>query len=484
MNSRCFEVITFMLIMSVRPAVATPLHILLIVVDDLGWSDVGFHNPQINTPNLDHLASEGVILDNYYVQPICTPTRAALLTGLYPIHTGMQKGVLHQKQPYGLPLRFTTLSQKLKEAGYSTHIIGKWHLGFFRWPYTPLYRGFDSFYGFYGGAQGYYSHEHDGILDLHDNKKPVRNKRGVYSATLYAEQARRVILSHNASKPLFLYLPFQSVHGPLSVDLKYEQKYRGIRNKRRRTYAGMVDILDEAIGNVTQAMKEAGLWNDTLTIVTTDNGGDPGQGGYNWPLRGQKGSLWEGGVRGVGLVHGRMLQKTGVKCKELLHVTDWYPTLVNLTGKLKNLRTDAAIRQLDGFNIWRSLSEGDPSPRREIVHDIGDHKAAIRVGDMKLILNQTDRKRYIPPELVGSIPAGQRKKGNCCKKFIDVGLYNITADPYEMENLRNKFPDIVEALMTRVEYYRQGVVPPEKKSSESKARKVARRKGHWGPWKD
>ncbi|KAM7431612.1 hypothetical protein ABFA07_017850 [Porites harrisoni] len=397
----------------------------------------------------------------------------------------MQKGVLHQTQPYGLPLRFTTLSQKLKEAGYSTHIIGKWHLGFFRWPYTPLYRGFDSFYGFYGGHEDYYSHEHDGILDLHDNKEPIRNKRGVYSATLYAEQARRVILSHNASKPLFVYLPFQSVHGPLSVDRKYEQKYRGIRNKKRRTYAGMVDILDEAIGNVTEAMKEAGLWNDTLTIVTTDNGGNPDKGGYNWPLRGQKGSLWEGGVRGVGLVHGRMLQKTGVKCKELFHVTDWYPTLVNLADRsLDRRRTDAAIRQLDGFNIWRSLSEGDPSPRREIVHNIVDHKAAIRVGDMKLILNQTDRKRYIPPELVGSIPADQGKKGHCCKNVIDVGLYNITADPYEMVNLRNKFPDIVEALMTRVEYYRQGVVPPEKKPSVRKARKTARRKGYWGPWED
>ncbi|CAH3145265.1 unnamed protein product, partial [Porites evermanni] len=357
--------------------------------------------------------------------------------------------------------------------GYSTHIIGKWHLGFFRWPYTPLYRGFDSFYGFYGGYEDYYSHENEGILDLLDNKKPVRDKSGVYSATLYAEQARRVILSHNTSKPLFLYLPFQSVHGPLSVDLKYEEKYRGIRNKARRTHAGMVDIMDEAIGNVTEAMKEAGLWNETLTIITTDNGGNLDKGGYNWPLRGQKTDLWEGGVRGVGLVHGTMFQKTGVKCKELLHVTDWYPTLVNLAGKF-----------LDGFNIWRSISEGAPSPRKEILHNIIDQQAAIRVGDMKLILNQTDRERYIPPELVGSIPAEQGKKGHCCKKVIDVGLYNITADPYEIVDLSKQFPDIVEALITRVEFYRQSAVPPENKPSESLTRITARMKGYWRPWKD
>ncbi|CAH3181299.1 unnamed protein product [Porites lobata] len=261
---------------------------------------------------MDKLASEGVILDNYYVQPICCPSRGALLSGMYPIHTGLQNGVIGPTEPYGLPLNITILPQKLKEAGYSTHMIGKWHLGFCSWSYTPLYRGFDSFYGIYLGAGDHYTHELGGILDLHDDGTPVEDKNGVYSTYLYAEQAQSVILSHNASTPLFLYLPFQSVHSPLQVPTEYTEKYENITDDDRRIYAGLVENVDEAIGNITEAMKTAGLWDNTLLIVTTDNGGAPDDGGYNWPLRGEKGSLWEGGVRGVAFVHGNMLQRTGV----------------------------------------------------------------------------------------------------------------------------------------------------------------------------
>ncbi|KAK2573435.1 Arylsulfatase B [Acropora cervicornis] len=360
-----------------------PLNILLVVIDDFGWSDVGFHGTKIATPNMDKLASEGVILDNYYVQPICTPTRSALLSGRYPIHTGLQRGVIHPEEPYGLPLNFTILPQKLKEAGYSTHMVGKWHLGFFEWPYTPTYRGYDSFYGFYSGAEDHFQHDRMGVVDLHDNKEPVRDMGGVNSARLFAKQAQHVIRSHNASKPLFLYLPFQNVHGPTQAPQEYVDKYQFIDDHERRHYAAMVDIVDEAIGNVTETMKQAGLWDSTLLIVSTDNGGIPSRGGYNWPLRGHKASLWEGGVRGVGFVHGKMLQKTGIKCKELLHVTDWYPTLLYLAG----IKEDSSVPPLDGFNIWHSTSEGAPSPREEILHNIDDSGVAIRSGDMKLLMN-------------------------------------------------------------------------------------------------
>lgn len=468
-----------------------PLHIVLVVVDDFGWSDVGFHGSKINTPNMDKLAAEGVILDNYYVQPICSPTRSALLSGRYPIHTGLQHGVIRPDEPYGLPLDFTTLQQALKKAGYATHMVGKWHLGFYEWPYTPTYRGFDAFYGFYTGAEDHFNHERNDILDLHHNKEPVKDKGGVYSARLYAKQAQSVILSHNTSSPLFLYLPFQNVHGPTQAPEEYVDKYQFIKNKTRREYAAMVDIVDEAIGNVTRAMQQAGLWEDTLMIVTTDNGGIPHAGGYNWPLRGHKGSLWEGGLRGVGFVHGKMLQKTGVKCKELLHVTDWYPTLLYLTGIAEK---DSSVPPLDGFNIWHTISEGAPSPRTEILHNIDVAPSssvdndfdnyegiAIRVDDMKLLMSVPNLTWYKPPEL--SIEYQRLDQDLGVNSTIKVALFNITADPTEHNDLSTQLPDVVKKLQDRVQYYMKALVPSLKKPPDPKASEVAQEKGYWGPWR-
>ncbi|KAM7444316.1 hypothetical protein ABFA07_006991 [Porites harrisoni] len=467
-----------------------PPNIVLTVIDDLGWSDVGFQGSVIHTPNINRLAAEGVILDNYYVQPLCTPTRSTLMTGRYPIHTGLQHSVILPSQPYGLPLNFKTLPETLQDAGYATHMVGKWHLGFFEWSYTPTYRGFESFYGFYTDMEDHFEHERLGILDLRDDTLPVRDKDGTYSANLFTKQAVQVIMEHNSSRPLFLYLPFQNVHGPVQAPQKYIDKYSFIENKTRRTYAAMLDIVDEAIGNVTRSLEKAGLWDNTLFIFTTDNGGRPKSGGYNWPLRGQKGSLLEGGVRGVAFVHGPMLKKTGVKSKELLHSTDWYPTLINLAGG----KVDNNPVPVDGFDVWETISMGKPSPRTEILLNIDlapkekryrgmesihpyYQGAAIRVADMKLLVSCPNSTWFKPPELYN------KEMNSQVKGFIEVALYNITADPTEHNDLSQKLPDVVQKLQERLEFYKRSAVTPLNKPADSQAWDVARKDGIWTPWR-
>lgn len=469
-------------------------HIVLVVIDDLGWSDVGFQGSVIHTPNINRLATEGVILENYYVQPLCTPTRSTLMTGRYPIHTGLQHFVIEPPEPYGMPLNLTTLPQKLKEAGYATHMVGKWHLGFFEWTYTPTYRGFDSHYGFYTGCGDHYKHERLGILDLRDNTSPVRDMNGTYSANLFTKQAQRVIENHDSSRPLFLYLPFQNVHFPVQAPQRYIDKYGFINDTTRKTYAAMLDIVDEAIGNVTKSLEKAGLWENTLLIFTTDNGGLPGSGGYNWPLRGQKKTLWEGGVRGVAFVHGKMLQRKGVKNRELLHSTDWYPTLVKLGGG----KLDKSSVPVDGFDVWDTISIGKASPRTEILLNIDlapDEElynemesddplyqgAAIRVGDMKLLMSCPNSTWFKPPEL-GNI---RTKDTNFHKArgLIKLALYNITADPTEHIDLSQKLPDVVSKLQERLQFYKQTAVSPLNKPADPEAWVVARKNGCWTPWR-
>ncbi|XP_019628235.1 PREDICTED: arylsulfatase B-like [Branchiostoma belcheri] len=194
-------------------------------------------------------------------------------------------------QPSGVPSHFPFLPEKLKELGYATHVVGKWHLGFCNWNYTPTYRGFDSFYGFYNGQDDMTT---TSILFY-----------------FFTERIVDIIEKNPLSLPLFLYLPFQNVHEPLQVLKRFEDMYSNIQNESRRIFLGMVSAMDEGIGNVTMAMKRAGLWDNTLLIFTADNGGWPLFSGNNFSLRGGKITLWEGGTRAAAFVHGSMLQKTG-----------------------------------------------------------------------------------------------------------------------------------------------------------------------------
>jgi arylsulfatase A-like enzyme len=220
----------------VRAHGAGPPNVVFIVVDDLGWDDVGFrNNGEIHTPNIDKLAMEGVVLDQYYVQDVCSPSRATFMTGRYPIHNSIVDWI-PPASSYGLPLNETTMAQKFKEAGYMSHATGKWHLGFYKWEHTPTFRGFDSFKGFYSGGEDYFSHVANGAYDFRTDSRPDCGKgcsalntgdQGRYSTTVFSEEAVRIVNSHKKTRPLFLYLAYQGVHSPVSK----------IRNKRYHDFS-------------------------------------------------------------------------------------------------------------------------------------------------------------------------------------------------------------------------------------------------------
>ncbi|KAH9492435.1 hypothetical protein Btru_051104 [Bulinus truncatus] len=368
-----------------------PPNIILIVADDLGYNDVSFHgSTQIPTPNIDFLGYTGIILNNYYVSPVCTPTRSALMTGRHPIHTGTQ--------PYGLPLNETLLPQYLNELGYRSHIVGKWHLGMFKWEYTPLYRGFESHIGYYQGREDYYTHTYEANLeqygfDFRRDKDLLWNYTGKYSTDIFKEEAIRIINEHNKSQPLFLYLPFQAVHSGnddtphLQAPNKYIDRFKYIQNNQRRMYAAMVSSLDDAVGEIYDALRNSGLLSNSIIVFTTDNGG--AANGYdnnaasNYPLRGVKATLWEGGMRGVGLIHSPLLQKQGDVSQQMFHVCDWLPTFYRAAGG-----DPSRLKNLDGFDSWEMLNTNGNPVRSKMLHNIDplDDSAAVRVGDYKLLV--------------------------------------------------------------------------------------------------
>ena len=417
-------------------------HILVIMADDLGWSDVGYHGNEIQTPNIDQLAMEGVRLNQFYTQSICTPTRSSLLTGRYPIRYGFQFSNLSPWSRVGLPLEERTLPQALKEVGYRTAITGKWNMGH-SVPFLPMQRGFDHQYGMYAGPIGYFNHVMSIggerlTLDWHRNEKPLREKG--YVTTLIAQEAVRIIEAHDPSQPLFLYVPFSAPHTPLQAPQEYIAQYQHVQDRKRRIYSAMVTCMDDAIGDILTALEERGIRKDTLIFFCSDNGGNPEQGADNGPLREGKGSLYEGGVRVPALIaYPRRLEK-GTVVDKPLHIVDLYPTLLRLAG--------ASLDQplpLDGLDVWPVIAEGKPSPHAELLHNVVPWRGAIRIGDWKL---------YVWAQ------GGSRIFATVSPDPIEiVELFNIAADPEEQFNLAGQFPEKVQELFSRLVFYANQAAP-------------------------
>ncbi|XP_077503582.1 arylsulfatase B-like isoform X2 [Amblyomma americanum] len=434
-------------------------HIVFIVADDVGWNDVPWHNAGLFSPNLARLAADGVILEQYYAQPVCTPTRAAILTGRYPYKLGRQGHVLNPLEPTGLTTSVPLLAEELSRHGYSTHALGKWHLGYCNWSYTPTMRGFDSFSGFYLGSQDHFLHTASASIamegfDYRANATPEWDARGRYSSKLLADDTVRLLAAQaSEDRPLFLYLAFQAVHAPLQVPPEYEVPCTKYNNSNRRLLCGMLNALDEAVGRIEKALLHHGYWNNTLLIFTSDNGGQILQGGNNWPLRGNKNTLWEGGTRVPAFVAGPLLKKVGYSNSKIVHAVDWFPTLLGLAGEKR------AHADLDGVNQWQVLSEDAHQVRQEFVYNLRRraHLAgAIRGGDYKFILGDGGHPNGWYPE-----PNSEDVVGKEDVRNISRALYNIRNDPEERHDLSSSQPEIAARLERRLRKLANHMAPED-----------------------
>ena len=320
-----------------------------------------------------------------------------------------------------------TLPQLLREAGYSTWALGKWHLGLCSTSYWPTSRGFQHFKGFLGGAANYYTHRTDKQsvpgYDWRREEEVNWQAEGRYSTDLIRDEAVATILGHNTSQPLFLYLPFQAPHDPLMVDVEYQDIYSDIPSEDRQKYLGMVTAVDQAVGEVVEALQFSGMYSNTIIVFLSDNGapvggwpGIPGYqsqfGGSNFPLRGSKLTLWEGGTRVPAFIHAPALLAPRVE-QTMVHVSDWFPTLLTAAGL-------PVPEGLDGLDLWPRLR--DPlqvSPRQEMLYNIQIFQpsflphpnspwppvAALRQGDWKYIWRTFGYNGWsLPAEMGDSIP--------------------------------------------------------------------------------
>jgi arylsulfatase A-like enzyme len=422
-------------------------NIIFILADDLGSADPGFAGGrEIRTPQLDKLAAAGARLDAFYVQPVCSPTRAALLTGRYPMRYGLQTGVVRPWAEYGLPLEERTLAQALQQAGYRTSICGKWHLGAHERAYLPTRRGFDHQYGHYMGAIDYFEHTRDGGFDWHQNDGACRDEG--YSTALIAREAVRWIREQSADRPFFLYVAFNAVHAPHQVPEHYKQPYSSLPEPRR-TYAGMLAAMDEAIGQIVAALDQKHFRANTLIVFSSDNGGPaPGRVTSNGELRAGKGTLYEGGVRVCAFATWDGKIKPGSRIGQQMHMVDWYPTLLKLAG--------ASLEQklpLDGRDAWPLLTGGNQSLHDRILLNSEPQRGALRAGDWKLVLNG-----LAPPEGEETRP---RKAARQRKAADAVELFNLAKDPGEQTNLAEKEPGKLKELRAHYDALAATAVPPK-----------------------
>ena len=392
-------------------------NVVIVVADDEGWGDIGWNNPEVKTPCLNRLAEEGVRLDRFYANPICSVTRAALMTGMHTLRTGVENFS-------GLDLKYQTLPQALKDAGYQTWMCGKWHLGGDREnslsgpEYLPNARGFDHHYGLLGGAVDYNTHMKPRTqeLDWWRNGKPAEEKG--YSTDLLAGEAIGLIQKRDTHRPFFLYLAFNAIHGPISAPPGQADERQG---RGRPTLLQAMTGLDAATGRVLEELDKQGIRKNTLVIFFSDNGGDLTKGSTNLSLREGKGTVFEGGIRVPAAMNWPGVITPGQKSDQFLCVTDLFPTILDLTGVKMGSQPN-----FDGRDLWPALQSGQSTDHP--IFFMGNKEVAVFRPPWKLITSSRGQ---------GASPM----------------LFHVVADPSEKTDVAGQHPEMVQELSAALQEY-------------------------------
>lgn len=434
-------------------------NIVVIVADDLGWADVGFHgNRVIETPSLDRIAAEGAQLDRFYTTPICSPTRAALMTGRDPIRLGVAYSTIMPWQNNGIHPDETFLPELFLSAGYQTAMVGKWHLGHAQQSYHPNARGFEHFYGHLHTEVGFYPPFASlGGKDFQRNGQSIEDQG--YESYLLADEVSRYIRERDETKPFFIYMPFIAPHTPLDAPQALKNKYAEMEDDRgksrskmadntrlmarimgrdsaRPVYAAVVDGMDQAIGRVLETLDKEGLADNTIVLFFSDNGGAVYAigGADNAPLRGGKGDAFEGGIRVVATVRWPDQISAGSRVDSIMSVMDVLPTL----AAAANIPASTHYR-LDGQNMLPAIINGEAIPRDELLFFIAE-------SPFKNTVNVTafnDEWKLV-----------QRIETGFTAVEVQNFLFDINEDPNELQNLAQAHPDVVQNLAGEIRLWR------------------------------
>lgn len=448
-------------------------HFVLIVADDLAWNSIGYSSDSMAfvTPYLTDLAQNGIVMDNFYAQEVCSPSRGSLLTGRYPLSIGMQYGMVAANAEWGMPLDETTIAEVLGENGYSTHMLGKWHLGYFSPRFLPTARGFDSWTGYANGENYYWSKknpdypEHVDFITSNTSCYMPYNGDDIhdYSTYVYTNKAVDIINTHDASSSLFLYLAYQAVHDPfvdygkhsdgipdsyIDADI-LSQIQKTVTGVTRQEYVKSLYLLDKGVGEIVDALETADMLDNTYIIFMSDNGGCWYGGGRNGPLRGAKGALFEGGIKVDSFIYSPLLSNTGTTYTGLMHISDWFPTIMALA---QITYTPLSGYELDGVNQVDGWT-GKKIPRSAMLYNmytnISDYNFniwtngsfAVRDGRYKL-MHTYDDKDYgnwysIDDEIENDDDLDSGDK--CAQQFVKgkftYWFFDLQNDPYETTNL-------------------------------------------------
>ena len=451
-------VIAVSILASAQVTAAERPNVVVIVADDLGWADVGYHGGNIDTPSLDRLAEQGVQLNRFYTTPICSPTRAALMTGRDPMRLGVAYGVIMPWDNIGVNPAEHFMPESFGAAGYQTAMVGKWHLGHAQMTYHPNERGFEHFYGHLHTEVGFYPpFANVGGKDFQVNGVTADDEG--YETYLLADEVSRYIRERDTQKPFFIYMPFIAPHTPLDAPAELQEKYKDIdtdlpparsnqtdstrriskmlmRESARPMYAAVVDGMDQAIGQVLNTLDEEGLSDNTIVLFFSDNGGAAYSygGADNAPLRGGKGETFEGGIRVVSLMRWPEKLLGGQIFDQVMTVMDVFPTLADAAG-VDALNTF----EFDGSSLWPSISEGTTHTREDMIMFASEIPI---YGSFKLTAFDNTWKLV------------QEMEQDQLSTTVTNYLFKIADDPNEYNNLAAEYPDIVVSMSKAISEWR------------------------------